>query len=127
MYKLSNLARMCVLSLLAMVALPGWAASSERLDPGELATLLEKAETPEDHLKLSAHYSAEGEQLEKDAERHQSMAGRYRRSNLPQKIRPSRRGLVKHCQNLAQSLRNAAKAARQLADLHKSMADELAQ
>ena len=117
----------CILGFSLLVLAPQLVEASppQTLKPDELEALLEKAETAEDHLRLAAHYSADAEQLEKDAARHQALAARYRRGNLPTKVVPIHQGMAKHCDNLAQSLRNAAKAAQQLAESHKSMADEL--
>ena len=125
MHKLRVLVYLIGLSL--MITLPRVASASppQLLAPKELDALLEKAETAEDHLKLAAHYSADAEGLESDAARHQALATRYRRSSLPPKTAPIHRGMAKHCNNLAQSLRNSAKAARQLAESHKAMADGL--
>ncbi len=125
MNRLKYLTRVSALLLFAVAAVPAWAASPQLLKPDELFALLDKAETPADHLKLAEHYSADAEKLEKDASRHQDMAARYRRTKVPDKLGPSRRGLVKHCERLALSLRNGAKAAEQLAKIHKEMADEL--
>ena len=126
MNRLSKLIYIVAVSLLMLA--PRWveAGPPQTLKPDELEALLEKAETAEDHLKLAAHYSAEAERLSKDAERHAGLAVRYRRrGSLPPKIAAAFQGMPKHCENLAQSLRNAAKGAQQLAESHKGMADEL--
>ena len=116
---------MSALFLFAVAAVPAWADSPQLLKPDELFALLDETETPADHLKLAEHYSAETEKLVKDASRHQNMAARYRRAKVPDKLGSSRRGLVKHCERLALSFRNGAKAAEQLAKIHKKMADKL--
>ncbi len=124
MKTLTHLALSCAFTL-ATAAVPGWAASPQTMKPDELAALLEKAETPEEHLKLAHHYSSEAEQLEQEAKSHDALADRYQKSKPTPKVAPVMRSMTKHCHNLAQSLRNAAKAARQLAQSHEAMASEL--
>ena len=127
MHQLRRLISIVGLSLFVLVSQMMWAGPPQTLAPQELDALLGKAETAEDHLKLAAHYAADAERLAKDAERHQALATRYRRRNLPPKTAPIHRGMAKHCSSLAQSLRNAAKGAQQLAESHQKMADELKQ
>jgi hypothetical protein len=107
----------------ALAAAPLWAVP-QRLEADELAALQAKEATPEDHLRLAAHFVAEAEDFEQDAARHEAMGKRYSRPNLPPKIVSLNRSMVRHCRNLSRSLREAAKEARQLAENHKAMAAE---
>jgi len=127
MYTTREFTRMSVFSVAALLGLAVARPVSGRvLNADELGTLLDKESmTKADHLKLADHYSAEAEQLGKNAERHAGLAVHYRRRrNLPPKVATAFRGMPKHCENLAQSLRNAAKASEELATAHRAMADE---
>ena len=126
MYTTREFARMSVSSLGALLGLAARPVSGQILDTDELSALLDKEDmTKEDHLKLADHYSAEAEQITKNAERHAGLAGHYRRRrNLPPKVASAFRSMPRHCENLAQSLRNAAKASQELATAHRAMADE---
>ena len=126
MYTVREFTRMSVFSLAALLGLAARPASGQTVSDKELGDLLDKETmTQEDHLKLAAHYSAEAEELAKKAERHAAQAVHYqRRRNLPPKVATAFRGMPKHCENLAQSLRNAAKASEELATAHRAMAKE---
>jgi hypothetical protein len=126
MYTVREFTRMSVFSLAALVGLAARPVLGQKLSADELGALLDKEDmTKEDHLKLAAHYSAEAEQLGKDADRHAGLAVHYqRRRNLPPKVATAFRGMPEHCEHLAQSLRNAAKASEELATAHRAMAKE---
>jgi hypothetical protein len=93
---------------------------AQTLPAHEIESLLDSADSKADHLKLAGHYAAEAEQLRQGMARHERMAARYKR--FPPKASPQR--LAKHCADLAASLRNAAKAAEELAAAHREMAEE---
>ena len=126
MYTTREFTRMSVFSLAALLGLAARPASGQMLNADELGALLDKESmTQADHLKLADHYSGEAKQLAKDAERHAGLAVHYRRRrNLPPKVATAFQGMPKHCEHLAQSLRNAAKASGELATAHRAMADE---
>ena len=94
--------------------------AAQTLPAHEIESLVDSADTKADHLKLAGHYAAEAEQLQQDSARHERMAARYKR--FPPKARPQR--LARHCEDLATSLQNAAKAADQLSAAHREMAEE---
>ena len=126
MYTTREFARISVFSLGALLGLAARPASGQMVSADELGALLDKESMAKaDHLKLAGHYSAEAEQLRKDAERHAGLVVHYRRRrNLPPKVATAFQGMPKHCEHLAQSLRNAAKASGELATAHRAMADE---
>jgi hypothetical protein len=126
MSNIANIVRVSALSLVFVMAVPAWPASPQLLPPDEVAALLDKAETKDDHLKLAEHYAAEAKQFENEAKGHQALAGKYERPGVTPKLGMQRRGMAKHCQNLAQSLRNAAKASDELAKAHRAMAADVA-
>jgi hypothetical protein len=126
MYTTREFARISAFSLGAFFGLTALPASGQMLSADDLGALLDKESmTKADHLKLADHYSAEAKQLAQDAELHAGLAVHYRRRrNLPPKAATAFQGMPKHCENLAQSLRNAAKASEELAATHRAMADE---
>jgi hypothetical protein len=127
MYTTREFTRMSVFSLAALLGLAvARPVAGQVLNADELGALLDKESmTKADHLKLADHYSAEAKQLAKDAERHAGLAVHYRRRrNLPPKVATAFQGMPKHCEHLAQSLRNAAKASEELAATHRAVADE---
>ena len=109
---------------------PCWAyphcRSLPPLSADELGTLLDKETlTKADHLKLADYYSAEAEQLRKKSKRHAALAVRYGRAgSLPPKAAHATPGMSKHCEDLSQSLSNAAKASQELGTAHRAMADQ---
>lgn len=94
--------------------------AAQTLPAHEMESLVANADTKADHLKLAGHYAAEAEELRQNTARHERMAARYKR--FPPKANPQR--LARHCDDLAASLRNAAKAADQLSTAHRQMAEE---
>jgi hypothetical protein len=102
-------------------------ASGQKLASEDLDSLIANAQTKEDHLKLAAHFSARAEELAQDSKRHEAMARRYQGENLPSKVISRHRSMARHCTNLARSLSEASKEARQLADDHRAMAEQAEQ
>jgi hypothetical protein len=96
----------------------------QRLGAKELASLQMKGATSEDHLKMAAHFHAEAEAFEQQADLHEAMAKRYHRPNLPPKTASVNSGMSQHCLNLSRALKNAAKDATQLSENHKAMAEQ---
>jgi biopolymer transport protein ExbB/TolQ len=124
MKTLRNFTQLVAVVILALA--PMASAPAQVLRTEELATLIESAQTKEDHLKLAAHFEAQADELAQDAKKHEDMANRFQRKNLPAKLESTNRFMAKHCKNLARSLNEASKEARQLADGHRDMADEVA-
>jgi len=126
MYTKREFARIGLYSVATLAGLAALPAAGQELNPDQLAALLDKEDmTKEDHLKLVDHYAAEAKQFEEAATRHDSMAVRYRRGrHLPPKVASAFQAMPRHCENLAKSLRNAAKASQELAKAHRAMADE---
>ena len=118
--------RTTLLVLVAVVVstFTGFAAESGKtMSKKEVAMLIEKANTPAEHNKLAKYYRQQADKFEADAKDHSEMGKMY-------KARPSAAGLkvamspdsAVHCEYIAESLRNAAKKARELASEHEKMA-----
>jgi hypothetical protein len=108
-------------AFLTVLAAPLW-ASSQPFGAEEFATLQMSGATAQDHQKLAAHFLAEAEAFEQAAQTHETMATRY---NMPSKVGSVKVGMERHCLNLSRDLKEAAQEARQLAESHKAMVDQL--
>ena len=120
---LSRIGRLGLLAVAAVLMMPALPVGVETLSEDELTSLLENAATREDHLNLASHYSSQAEELRNDSSRHERMARRYR--NVPPILRATGRHMIKHCERLAATLSEAAKAADELASGHREMAGEV--
>lgn len=112
--------------LFAVLLIIGIGAAVERpreLSKKEVKQLLEKAQTPQDHLRLAAHYEAKARKYEADAADHAEMAKMYRaRPTASELKRPMAPDTAAHCDYVAESLQKAAKESRALATEHEKMA-----
>lgn len=111
---------------LAALLIIGTGVAVERpreLSKKEVKQLLEKAQTPQDHLRLAAHYEAKARKYEADAAEHAEMAKMYRaRPTASELKRPMAPDTAAHCDYVAESLQKAAKESRALATEHEKMA-----
>lgn len=109
---------------LALLVTAGTAVERPReLSKNELKKLLEKASTPQDHLRLAGHYEARARKYEADSAEHAEMAKMYRtRPTVSEMKRPMSPDTAAHCDFLAESLGKAAKEARAMAYAHENMA-----
>lgn len=83
----------------------------------ETVELVVTARTAAEHGTLGKQFAAEAARYTQDAERHAAMAAAYRAN-------PNRRGAEPaiHCDRFAQQMRDAAAAARELANYHERLA-----
>ena len=101
------------------------ADAAKPMSKKEVAMLIEKANTPADHMKLAKYYNQQADKFEMEAKEHAEMGEMYKK-------RPSATGLktamspdtTVHCEYIAESLRNASKKARELSAEHAKMADK---
>jgi hypothetical protein len=99
------------------------AADAPQISNDQLKELVASAKTPEDHRKLAAYYRAEADSLEAEAKEHEDLAGAYRKRTDPVAEKHAMSGKTAgHCDYFAKSVREAAKADRQLAAEHELMA-----
>ena len=115
---------MIVMVAVGLSMMTGFAADSGKpMSKKEVAMLIEKANTPADHRKLANYYNHQADKFEMEAKEHAEMGEMYKK-------RPSAAGLktamnpdtTVHCEYIAESLRNAAKKARELSAEHEKMA-----
>ena len=88
----------------------------------QVQELIATAKTPADHMKLGKHFAAEAARYTADANRHAAMAAGYRGANQ----RGNLEAAASHCDRLAQQIRDAATAAREMGKYHEGLAAETA-
>ena len=92
------------------------------LSKKDLAALLAKMSTPQDHLHLAAHFHAVGKRYEAEAAEHAEMAKMYRaKPTVSETKRPMAPDTAAHCEYLAESIGKAAKEAHSMAMAHEAM------
>ena|SRR5437764_1368456 len=117
--------RLVVVLLTALLAIASASAAQQKveLSKKEVKQLLEKASTPQDHMKLARHYTAKAKQYEAEAAEHADMAKMYRaQPTASETKRPGAADTAAHCEFIADSLTKAAKETRALAATHEQMA-----
>jgi len=92
--------------------------STERMSKKELAKLVANAQTPAEHRRIAAYYSAEAARLSAESSDHAQMAAGFRR-NAPNK---STAFQVDHCEYLVHTLKAKADKALVAASEHERMA-----
>lgn len=106
-----------------LVAVGGASPKQKTMSKKQVMALVEKANTPADHLKLADYYRVRAEQLQAEAAEHAEMANTYRaRPTASEVKRPGATDTVGHCQTLSENLANAAKEAQTLSEAHAEMA-----
>ncbi|MEO8052054.1 MAG: hypothetical protein ABI833_16695 [Acidobacteriota bacterium] len=109
--------------LIGVVSVPASADDSKILKKDELKNLVANAKTAQDHQRLADHFTARAEQLEADAQEHDELAGKYKANpGIHEMKHPGSQQTASHCTMMARNLREAAKAARELAEDHQAMA-----
>jgi hypothetical protein len=114
--------------LFGVLLIVGTGVAVERpreLSKKEVKQLLEKAQTPQDHLRLAAHFEAKARKYEAEAAEHADMAEMYRAKPTSSEVkRPMAPDTAAHCDYVVESLQKAAKEARALASEHEKMAKQ---
>lgn len=103
-----------LMSFSFIIGIPGNASEEE-----EIKKLIETATTPEDHIKIAEYYEKQAVKMEKRARSHASMADSYKNRGKPLP------GPAKHCTNLSEKYKQAAKEYRAMAMEHRKMAEEI--
>ena len=120
-----------VLALFVAASLPSWASDSHQIKNGptmtakEAKALIATAKTAKDHLKLAQYFNQQANQFEAEAKDHDEMIEAYRKTPNPRAEKtPGGVGTIEHCEFLAKSDREMAKALRDMAAAHEEMAKE---
>ena len=120
-----------VLVLASLLSLQGLASaqdgSQKQLTHRGLKSMIQRARTREDHLKIAAYYHAEAVKLRKEASEHADLASAYANGTRysPKSGMPN--GELEHCKSFANSIEAAAKDAEALAESHQEMANQVKQ
>src|SRR4051812_23794672 len=92
--------------------------STDLLTSKQVKDLVAAAQTPADHLKLQKHFVALAANYESEAADHADLAQSYRKPTVGRLMPGSYPKKAEHCDRLTQTLRDAAKEARELAVEH---------
>lgn len=85
--------------------------------------LVVTAKTPDDHTKLSRHFTALAAKYDADATEHRELAAAYRKAPTASETkRPGTPDTAAHCERFARAAADAAREARALATAHERMA-----
>jgi hypothetical protein len=122
-----------MLALFAAAPLPSWASDKPPMKNGPILTakeakaLIATAKTAKEHLKLAKYFSQQADRYEAEARDHDEMTEAYRkRPTTRAEKTPGGVGTIEHCEFLAKSDREMAKALREMATAHEDMAKETA-
>jgi hypothetical protein len=129
--------RMAVLSgtlaLFVAAILPSWAGDRPPVKNGptltakEAKALIATANTAREHLQLGQYFNQQADQFEVEAREHDAMMEAYRKNPTTRAEKnPGGVGTIEHCEYLAKSNREMAKASRQMAAAHEAMENEKA-
>ncbi len=121
------MSRRCL--LVAVVVLCGQAVATAvygQTDPGrtvtteEIKTLIKNASTPEEYLKVAGYFRQEQAKLEESAKAHNELSQVYQFNKVPV---PAVADMQRHCEDLVHAERNAASAAKAMAEYYEEMAE----
>ena len=96
--------------------------STDLLTAKQVQDLIATADTPADHAQLQKHFLAVAAKYEAEAAAHGGLAQSYRKPHVGRLMPGSRTKQAQHCDRLTQTLRDAAKGARELASEHGQVA-----
>lgn len=99
------------------------AQTADLLTSKQARDLVVTANTSDDHMKLSRHFTALAAKYDAEAADHHDLAAAYRKAPTASETkRPGAPDTAAHCERFAQSTARAAKEARALAAAHERMA-----
>jgi hypothetical protein len=103
-----------------------WAAALTASILASAAPAMAQADQPMDHAAMAASYQEEAKAAEAKVASHQLMLSRYEHMGpmLPKGSGTTKEAMVKHCQKLVDSYKDAAAQANDLAKAHQAMAKE---
>lgn len=96
--------------------------STDLLTAKQVQELVATADSPADHTRLQKHFLALAAKYDADAAEHAGLAQSYRKPHVGRLMPGSRTKQAEHCDQLTQTLRDAAKGARELASEHGQVA-----
>ena len=87
--------------------------------------LVETAQTSKDHEAVAKRFDEEAAEFDKDAAHHEQLAKQYRHG-IGAGPKGNSAALAQHCDNLVKNLKASAVDMREMADLHRGVAQALA-
>lgn len=105
------------LSLLAFFTVKGIPTGSAGED--DITSLIQNANTPEDHMKIAEYYNTQAAHMEQMANMHESMGEAYQKRSKPMS------GMPQHCAKLTKDSRESAAQYKAMAEEHEKMAHEM--
>ncbi|MEQ1761201.1 MAG: hypothetical protein ABL986_23070 [Vicinamibacterales bacterium] len=96
--------------------------STDLLTSKQVQELIANADTPADHAKLQKHFLAVAAKYDAEAAEHAALSQAYKKPHVGRLMPGSRPKQAAHCDQLTQTLRDAAKGARELASEHGQVA-----
>ncbi len=87
---------------------------------------LAKASTPADHKAMAQRFDEEASQLDKQAAEHEQLATQYKQHPNPNALKSAGVNttvMAEHCDRIAKSLKASASEAREMASLHRNVAN----
>jgi hypothetical protein len=122
-----------MLALFVGASLPAWANDRPPMKNGpvltakEAQTLVATARTAKEHLKLARYFNQQALQFDAEAKEHDEMIEAYRKNPTPGASKTTGGArTIEHCEFLANSAREMAKAFREMAAAHEQIANEAA-
>ncbi len=100
------------------------ATKTAKLTDRQVLSLITTAKTPADHTRIAEYYKAQASSYLAHSKEHEDMAKAYKQNvvaSSPKYVTAT----VNHCEYIAESFKNDAKKAQELADLHEEMAKSL--
>jgi hypothetical protein len=91
--------------------------SSQAISKQQLASMIENARTPAEHLRIADYYRIQSQSFLTESEKHVEMGADYTRNPVK-----GVRGMVDHCASLAQSHKTKSRKEAELAEQHEQMA-----
>lgn len=91
-----------------------------------LEHLVTEAKTTADHEAVAKRLDAEAAEYDKKAAEHERMAVHYRKAPSNPKLNNNASALATHCDHLAVSMKESARDAREMAQLHRDLGKALA-
>ncbi|NIT14265.1 MAG: hypothetical protein GTN99_08525 [Candidatus Dadabacteria bacterium] len=105
------------MSLLAFFLVKGIPTVSAESD--DITTLIQTANTPEDHMKIAEYYNKQAENMDQMVKMHESMGEAYSKRSKPMK------GMTNHCAKLSTDSKKSAEQYREMAQEHEQMAHQM--
>ena len=100
--------------------------SKESTHPMAMEHMVASATTRSDHEAVAKRLESQAAAYEKEAEEHQRLAAQYRKAARSPKANANAEALARHCENMTTRMKESAREAREMAQLHRDVGLALA-